>query len=365
MTVREGAAALTVHSQPSRGPGSASAQFYNPAMSLDRDLSCLFSHYAYAQGCRTFLDGLGATGVRGIRMAQALPDDTQITINERHPASVQVIEEQAVLNNVTPEILNQDVRVLLSTRRFDYVDIDPYGSPAPFVSGAMAAATRTRYVAVTATDKATLCGVHPAACWRRYGAVNCKGEAMKEVGLRILIGFLARVAASYEVGIVPVFAYSYDHYFRVYVRLHAGARHADEALAHIGWVGWDDGWQVADFRDIRPPAWRGPVWHGPLLEGAVVTALARRAPDVPLARPREVRRLLHLLTTEIDAPPLYYEGRRRCRHLKIPQPAMAPVRAGLSVEGSMAVKTHFDPDGLKPDASLTVLEHLLQQAGDA
>jgi tRNA (guanine26-N2/guanine27-N2)-dimethyltransferase len=334
-------------------------------MALDRDLGVLFSQYAYDEGCRTFLDGLGATGVRGIRMAQALPDDAVVTINEIHPQSVQVIIEQAAANNVSPEILNQDVRVLLSQRRFDYVDIDPYGSPAPFVHGVVAGATRPSYAAVTATDKATLCGVHPAACWRRYGAVNRRGEAMKEVGVRILIGFLVRVAASYEVGAVPVFAYSHDHYFRAYLRLHEGARRADEALRQIGWVGWDDGWQVVGFHEPRPPAWRGPVWCGPLLEDTVVAALAHRAPDVVLDRPRAVRRLLHRLGAEIQGSPLYYECSRRSRELGIPQPPMAEICSGLHDAGYPALRTHFDSDGLKTAAPLTALVAVFQRLSPA
>jgi tRNA (guanine26-N2/guanine27-N2)-dimethyltransferase len=315
----------------------------------------------YEQGCRTFLDGLGATGIRGIRMALALPADTQVTINEINPYSLQLITDQAALNHVTPEILNQDVRSLLSCRRFDYVDIDPYGSPAPFVHAAFAAAKRTSYAAVTATDKATLCGVHPAACWRRYGAVNRRGEAMKELGLRVLIGHLVRVAASHEVGAIPLISYSYDHYFRVYLRLREGARHADEALSHIGWVGWDDGWVVAGFDAPRPQDWRGPMWNGPLLEAPVVRSMAQSLSDVLLDRPREVRRLLRLLSTEAVAPSLYYECGRRCHHLGMPQPAIAAVFAELDTLGYQAMKTHFDPDGFKTDAPLTALEQVFRQ----
>jgi len=361
MTGREGATALVVDTHKSHGPKPASPAFYNPAMSLDRDLCILFSRYAYAQGCRTFLDGLGATGIRAIRIRQNLPDNAQITVNDKNPLSVSAINKLAALNNVTLEILNEDVRALLHQRRFDYVDVDPYGSPAPYAHAALAAAKRTGYVAITATDKATLCGVHPKACRRRYDAINRRGEAMKEIGLRILIGFFVRIAAIYDLEAVPVFSYSYDHYFRAYLRLREGAHRADAALGKIGWAGWHNGWQIAEIMHPFSNTLFGPLWLGPLLDAEAVNYMVQQASDVVLDRPRTVRRLLTTLHSEIDAAPLYYESSCRCKHLHITQPSMRDVQDMLRSIGFSAIRTHFDPSGLKTNATLAVIEQTFQQ----
>jgi len=361
MNGREGATALVVDAHASKGPKSASAVFYNPAMSLDRDLCILFTRYAYAQGCRTFLDGLGATGIRAIRIRQDLPDNAHITVNEKNPISVSAINKQAALNNVTLEILNEDVRTLLHQRRFDYIDIDPYGSPATYAHATLAAAKRTGYVAITATDKATLCGVHPKACRRRYDAINRRGEAMKEIGLRILIGFFVRIAAIYDLAAIPVFSYSYDHYFRAYLQLREGAHRADAALGQIGWAGWHNGWQIAEITQPFPDTMLGPLWLGPLLDAKIVNSMMQQAPDAPLDRPRAVHLLLSTLHNETDAPPLYYESSRRCKHLRIPQPSMRAVQDVLHTIGFPAIRTHFDPSGLKTNASLAVIEQAFQQ----
>ena len=66
---------------------------------------------------------------------------------------------------------NKNLNVLLSENRFDYIDIDPFGSPVGFVDSAMRSIKNGGVVACTATDTAALCGVYPRVCQRRYGAI--------------------------------------------------------------------------------------------------------------------------------------------------------------------------------------------------
>lgn len=361
MMAGEGATELVVEEPPARkGPGRRGAAFYNPAMALDRDLCVLFGHYASGRGCRSFLDGLGATGVRGIRLAHEVDGDISVTICEVNPASFDLIGKQAALNGVTVEAVNEDVRVLLHRRRFSYVDIDPYGSPVPFVPAALAGLQRHSFAAFTATDKATLCGVHPEACRRRYHAVSHRNPAMKEVGLRILTGYLVREAAGRDLEATPLFAYSHDHYFRVYLRLREGARRADQALQQVGWAGLEkDGWHLTHFDHKRPRNWLGPLWTGPLQDSTVVSFMARKAGECALARPREVRRLLHVMAEETNAPPLYHPVGALCKSLGIPQPPLGEVMNSLRQKGYRAVRTHCDPDALKTDAPLEVLREVV------
>ena len=75
--------------------------------------------------------------------------------------------------------------------RFAAVDVDPFGTPAPYVQGALAAADEGAMVSLTATDTATLCGVFPTVARRRYGANVVKGESPHEAAIRLLFGFCA------------------------------------------------------------------------------------------------------------------------------------------------------------------------------
>ena len=85
-------------------------------------------------------------------------------------------------------------------------------------------------IACTATDTATLCGSYPKVCVRRYGAIPLHSHVMKEIGLRILLGFICRMAGVYDKGIKPLVCYSTDHYFRVYVQVINGKSQSNNSM---------------------------------------------------------------------------------------------------------------------------------------
>jgi len=364
MSQREGATFfLADRTGSQRGPSSRRDGFYNPAMALDRDLCVLFCEHIAGDGCTSFLDGLGATGIRGIRIANEVDADLDVTVNEVNPVSCERIRDNVACNGVDVTVSNMDVRVLAHTERYDYVDIDPYGSPAPFVHAALDGLYRRGYLAVTATDKATLCGVHSKACRRRYDAVPRHGEAMKELGLRILVGFLVRAAAGRDYGAIPVFAYSHDHYFRAYFRLHEGARRGNAALENVGWACWDDGWHMVPYDEPQGERWAGPLWTGSLFECEAVAAMRRVLPNKTLAYPRQARRLLETIAGEVGAPPLYYEAGRLCSRHGLTQPPINEAIEALQSEGYRAVRTHFSPDAIKTDAPEGVLASVYERPG--
>ncbi len=116
-----------------RGPGRKGTGFYNPTLEIDRDLTVAFCAYAAREGAHTFLDGLAATGIRGIRIAKEVGGDISVDINERTLESYELVKKNIVLNGVKARPLNHDLRMLLQQKKYDYIDMDPYGSPAPFI----------------------------------------------------------------------------------------------------------------------------------------------------------------------------------------------------------------------------------------
>ena len=65
--------------------------------------------------------------------------------------------------------------------RFDVVDIDPYGSAAPFLDSAVQSASSGGLLCITCTDMAVLCGNHPEACFAKYGAMPAKRQHCHEM----------------------------------------------------------------------------------------------------------------------------------------------------------------------------------------
>ena len=71
--------------------------------------------------------------------------------------------------------------------RFNLIDLDPYGSPAPFLDSAVQAVSDGCLLCVTAMDMAVLCGNSPETCYTKYGAIALKTGSCHEFALRILL----------------------------------------------------------------------------------------------------------------------------------------------------------------------------------
>ncbi len=117
--------------------------------------------------------------------------------------AAEVIERNLALNGIDKgKARNEDLRCLLAKETFDYIDLDPFGTPVPYLHAAFHGLRRNGILAITATDTAPLAGTHAKKCLRRYQARPCRCVFGHEVGLRILIGYVARQAAMFDRGTV-------------------------------------------------------------------------------------------------------------------------------------------------------------------
>ncbi|WP_461863230.1 class I SAM-dependent methyltransferase, partial [Thermococcus sp.] len=216
--------------------------FYNPVMALNRDISVLA---VKALEVDSALDALSATGIRGIRYALETSVN-EVWLNDISEEAFKLMLENVRLNfNISPALkektalfegdkrivaTNLDANLLMAEnfRHFDFVDLDPFGSPMEFLDSALRAVKRRGVLAVTATDTGVLCGAYRNACRRKYLAEPMRGELCHEAGLRILIGTVVRYAVKYDLGLDVLLAYYRDHYFRAFLRLKSGARKADK-----------------------------------------------------------------------------------------------------------------------------------------
>ncbi len=249
--IREGAAEVLVPEiEPEEGEHidharSRSPVFYNPVMRLNRDTAvlALAAHQRRLGKPVEACEPMCGSGVRGIRLTLEVEEVGLVVMGDWNPVAVRLAEKNASLNGVTDRIRVRRIEANLLLRlheghrsRFDYVDIDPYGSPAEFLDSAVAASKNNGMLALTATDMAPLCGVNPRACLRKYGGTPLRTNYCHEVALRLLAGALVRVAAVHEVATIPVFSYYADHYVRLYAVLRRGARRADRALGEMGYI---------------------------------------------------------------------------------------------------------------------------------
>lgn len=366
-TIREGTTDLLVPAEFCRsGPGTKTgAAFYNRQMEFSRDISVVLGRETFSEGDRV-LDGLAATGARGVRLANECGVEVEVHLNDWNTTAVELIRRNVELNGQSNTVVhNRDLRGLLAEERFSHIDIDPFGTPVAFVDAAVQACEDGGMLAVTATDTAPLHGSYPKTCQRRYGAASMRCPFSHEVGLRILLGYIAREAAKHDTGCVPLLCYHADHYFRCYAGLRRGARRADDAVARLGYATFDEGSgaratfdQAEAGRGVRA----GPLWTGRIIDRS---AVGRLAVTDDLGTRRRCEKALGLWADEADAPPLYYTVDELATRTKRSPPRMGDLIETVTGHGFRASRTHFDPRGVKTDAPMDDMLRLFEESSGA
>jgi len=304
--IKEGTTELFVYTNKisTKGPSIREhTPFYNSSMEMNRDVSILVNQWFLntQQKHVHLLDGLAASGVRGIRLAHELSGDFEVTLNDWDDQSVALIQQNIQKNQVKiASVFQRDLGCLLLERRYHSIDIDPFGSPVYFFDAAVRSVYNKGLISCTATDTAALCGVFPQVCFRRYAAWPLHGPSMHEIGLRILLGCLCREAAKYDRGIEPVLCYSTDHYVRVYVQVKNGKSAANASMAQF---------QSIPSKDVPlakgSSALIGPLWLGTLQKKTVIQEIRTLLSTTKLNTKPQLWKFFSLLEDEAGAPPFF------------------------------------------------------------
>ena len=371
--VREGSTELLVPaaSVTAKAPETAPA-FFNPAARVNRDVSVAVARVTRPA---TFLDALAGTGARGVRVAREA-GPVEVTMVEFNRVSLEIARRNARRNRVASRCVEvrEEANAYLHSRfgrleRFGAVDVDPFGTPAPFVQGALSAAADGGVVSLTATDTATLCGVFPSVAFRRYGARVAKSESPHEAGIRVLLGFCARVGGTVDTAISPVAAHSTLHYMRVYFRVHRGAGRSDRALRGLGYVSRCASCHEAKVSPGPSETCErcggkaspiGPQWVGPLVEGGVASGAARECEEAGWDGAGEA---LASLAGVDGLPPFGYSMEAVTSRERVSSVRFQRVVDALEATGRAAMRQPFGSQGLKTDASYPEVVAAVREAG--
>ena len=249
---REGRTLTRVSSLPdseSKGPAAKSKDsvFHNPAMAGSRTRSVLLMAHAIESGMLgdseiRALDGLSASGLRARRWLNELPSNS----SSRLIATVGDMEQNALdwamkteaefpSKNGEFNSLLGDLRASVISQGWHWVDIDPFGSPVPFLDTAIQSLARRGVLEVSATDTAALTGSSKNPLMRRYGARVRLDKLKHDSGLRVLMATVARAAARHDRSIIPLLAIWDSHHLRVSVRVLRLMEGANNLEASLGW----------------------------------------------------------------------------------------------------------------------------------
>jgi tRNA (guanine26-N2/guanine27-N2)-dimethyltransferase len=358
MRVQEGAVEIEVPEQADEGTGDG--VFYNPIQELNRDLTvaALRAYREREDRARTYLDATAASGVRGVRAAA---DGWDVTCADVDPDAVALCEDNLARNDLSGEVRHRDANPLLHEEYFDVVDLDPFGTPIPFVDAAFQG-TRN-LLCVTATDTAPLCGAHFESGVRSYSAVPRNTEYHAEMGVRILLSALVRTGARYDIAPVPLVTHATKHYVRTYLELDRGATEANAAVDDLGHIYHCEHCLYRETEKgliADPPAscpecdhgiqTAGPVWLGPTHDEAFVGQV-RGAVTEEMGTAQEARDLLSTLEGELHEP-THYDQHRLAKRWNRSASAMDEFLGKLRDAGYAASRTHYGGTTFKTPASV-------------
>jgi tRNA (guanine26-N2/guanine27-N2)-dimethyltransferase len=369
---------------PSDYAPSKAPVFYNPVMELNRDIAILAFQVQQRMAKRliSVCEPLTSSGIRAIRFATEIQGVKKIIIGDINEQALKLANMNVRLNKLEGriDVEHIDANCLMSCHdaprlRFDIVDIDPFGSPVPYLDSAVRAIRNNGILAATATDLAPLCGVHKKACLRKYGGKPLRTEYCHELAIRLLAGVMAVIAAKHEIGIQIVLSHSTAHYIRVYAKINYGAKKADSNIENLGYI-------LHCFHcfhreiltklscklfEICPKCghkmdWSGPLWVGKIFNRQFCSFMIRENRHRALRKTREIAKLLSLLKHEAEGPATYFVLDHLSDKLSLPVPSLSIMLQKLRDKGFQAYPTHFNSRGIRTDAPALAMKELLQTA---
>ncbi|MGQ4870235.1 MAG: tRNA (guanine(10)-N(2))-dimethyltransferase [Candidatus Thorarchaeota archaeon] len=367
-------------------PTSDMPVFYNPRMQLNRDLSVVFlSAFMRDIDVERICEPLAGSGVRTIRYLIECPGNFEAVMFDTNPQAVEIARKNVAMNSLESRasVIKGDARVLLLNesreRRFDFVDVDPFGTPVPFLNAAIQSILpRKGMLALTATDMPALCGVFPQVALRKYGGLSIRAPFTHEIAVRLLIGRAVSIAGLNDCSVVPLASLSTDHYVRVWLRLDMSRSLAntltnnigiveyypdcmDARMVPLGDIGSENVLEHSE-RCVSKTIVAGPLWIGPLFNEEFLRHAVDVAEDA-VHLTRRAKKIIDLMMAEQELATLpYVDLHVLCDSLRLSPPPRQDVVDQLTAMGYRVSRTHFRPTAIRTDAPVktvrAVLEHL-------
>ena len=324
--------------------------FYNPLMVSNRNISITLLNNIENKNLKLALP-LAGSGVRGLRFLKELKRGKikEIYVNDLKDNFEKEFSNNIELSKIKTDkvrIHNEEANLfLLNQPGFDYIDLDPFGTPNPFLASAVARISRKGILAITATDTAALSGTYSKVTLRKYWARSLRNYMMHEIGLRILIRKVQLQGVQFDKALIPVLSYHKDHYFRIYFVASKGKEKCDEIIKQHQYLLFCH--KCLNFKSSplnygiceceTQFDYAGPLWVGNLFDSKLIGKMAKTN-KFP-----EEQKFLDLLKEESKSDLLgFYDLHTIGKKYKFPLPKQEPVMKKVN-----GTRTHFLLTGIK------------------
>ena len=361
--------------------------FFNPLARLNRDLSIhiyniFLDEYSNNKNNQmTFADAFGGIGPRGLRVAVEVPKVSKIYINDINELAITAAKESALLNNVNEKCifsLNEVCKFLISrpterNKRFTIVDLDPFGSPSPFIECVLRAVEDDGLISITATDTAVLSGIYQKVCLRKYFGLSINSIYSNEVATRLIISSTALIAARLGIYVFPIYAHSNRHYFRVYLKASISNSMANKVFDNLGYIKHCFNCGERNFSNIYSTDLcpicnskfhvAGQLWTGKLFDKSIISNLIKNYFLGNFNNDKKnhhIKQIFDISIEELDDMPYYFSVDEIASKLKTSPKKLSQIIEKVICSGYRASRTIFRPTGLKTNASMSDLLCILK-----
>ena len=194
--------------------------FFNSKRKFDRDLNVLLV-YSLMHENSSGLELFSGSGVRGLRLCIETGKFSAFTFNDIKSKEIVVKNletNRKKLLKIDKKVTGFDAALFEAGKKYDYIDIDPFGSPVFYLYPALKLLKKGGILAVSATDTAALMGSAQKACMRKYGSVSLKTAYSNELSIRILIKKVIEEAAAHSIKLLPLLFNFEGNFLRVYFK---------------------------------------------------------------------------------------------------------------------------------------------------
>ncbi|KAI0362202.1 N2,N2-dimethylguanosine tRNA methyltransferase [Trametes cingulata] len=357
------------------------------------------------------LEALSATGLRSIRYAHEIPLVKYVIANDLSPAAVEAMRRNVELNDLhekeepvpegsteKPKVRPAKVRVnegdacalmynhRSERNRVDVVDLDPYGTAAPFIDGAVQCVNDGGLLCVTCTDMSVLATTnYPEKCFSNYGGAPVKAEYCHEAALRLVLHTLATSAARYGRYVQPLLSLSIDFYVRLFVRVYTAPIEVKKVFSKTAVYHVCSGCQsfyeqpfgrvveqVSDKGNVNllfkvhqgPPVSErcpecnsalhvaGPMWSGPIHNKEFVSSVLAHveANEDKYGTSARMKGMLTVAKEELDTP-FYFTPSKIASHFHCVCPSLDETASALLHAGHKVSRSHACAGSLKTSAT--------------
>jgi tRNA (guanine26-N2/guanine27-N2)-dimethyltransferase len=329
---------------------------------------------------------LTGSGVRTLRYLNECAGEFHAEMFDVNPLAVEMVQKNIKLLSFgkRASVKKGDAKVLLITesrgKRFDFVDVDPFGSPAPFLNAAIQSLNpRGAMLGLTATDMPALCGVYPRVALRKYGGSSIRAPFSHEIAVRLLVGLTYSVAGMNDCSISPLAALSTDHYIRVWFGIKADRITSNRQADSMGFMRYCPNCmhtESVSLRAISPDSefqhqkkdcdgkvrTAGPLWIGNLYDSEFLNLAGEMLPNYEDSFHKRVPRLLDLMKGECGLMKhAYVDIHELCDLHNLVPPKTSAVMEELGNMGYRVSQTHFRPTAIRTNGPVSEMVRIIRK----